>query len=44
MPFEKLAVMILPREVIGGHGAVEKVGDVFKKLPLCSVPLLQQFH
>ncbi len=32
MPFEKLAEMILPREVIGGHGAVEKVGDVFKKL------------
>ncbi len=32
MPFEKLAEMILPREVIGGHGAIEKIGEVFKKL------------
>ncbi len=32
MPFEKLAEMILPREVIGGHGAIEKTGEVFKKL------------
>ncbi|MCL6003635.1 MAG: NAD(P)-dependent glycerol-1-phosphate dehydrogenase [Thermoplasmatales archaeon] len=34
MPFEKLAEMILPREVIGGHGAVEKIGEVFKKLTI----------
>jgi glycerol-1-phosphate dehydrogenase [NAD(P)+] len=26
--------MILPREVIGGHGAVEKIGEVFKKLTI----------
>ncbi len=32
MPFEKLAEMILPREVIGGHGAIEKTGEVFNKL------------
>lgn len=32
MPFEKLAEMILPREVIGGHGAIEKIGEVFNKL------------
>lgn len=32
MPFEKLAEMILPREVIGGHGAIEKIGEVFKKI------------
>jgi glycerol-1-phosphate dehydrogenase [NAD(P)+] len=32
VPFEKLAEMILPREVIGGHGAIEKTGEVFKKL------------
>ncbi|MGC8644868.1 MAG: NAD(P)-dependent glycerol-1-phosphate dehydrogenase [Thermoplasmata archaeon] len=32
MPFEKLAEMILPREVIGGHGAIEKVGEVFRKI------------
>jgi glycerol-1-phosphate dehydrogenase [NAD(P)+] len=32
VPFEKLAEMILPREVIGGHGAIEKIGEVFNKL------------
>ncbi|MEM0127591.1 MAG: NAD(P)-dependent glycerol-1-phosphate dehydrogenase [Thermoplasmatales archaeon] len=32
MPFEKLAKMILPREVIGGHGAIDEVADVFKKI------------
>lgn len=32
MPFEKLAEMILPRDVIGGHGAVDKIGDVFRKI------------
>ncbi|MEM1814385.1 MAG: hypothetical protein QXE04_03790, partial [Thermoplasmatales archaeon] len=32
MPFEKLAKMILPREVIGGHGAIQEVADVFKKI------------
>ncbi|MEM0133783.1 MAG: NAD(P)-dependent glycerol-1-phosphate dehydrogenase [Thermoplasmatales archaeon] len=34
MPFEKLTEMILPREVIGGHGAIEKIGDVFKKITI----------
>jgi glycerol-1-phosphate dehydrogenase [NAD(P)+] len=24
--------MILPRDVIGGHGAIDKIGDVFKKI------------
>jgi glycerol-1-phosphate dehydrogenase [NAD(P)+] len=32
VPFEKLSEMILPREVIGGHGAIAKVGEVFKKI------------
>lgn len=32
MPFERLAEMLLPRDVIGGHGAIEKIGDVFKKI------------
>ena len=34
MPFERLAEMILPREVIGGHGAIERIGEVFKKLTI----------
>jgi glycerol-1-phosphate dehydrogenase [NAD(P)+] len=34
VPFEKLAEMILPREVIGGHGAIERIGEVFKKLTI----------
>lgn len=32
MPFEKLAEMLLPRDVIGGHGAIEKIGEVFFKI------------
>jgi glycerol-1-phosphate dehydrogenase [NAD(P)+] len=28
VPFEKLAEMVLPRDVIGGHGAIEKIYDV----------------
>lgn len=32
MPFERLAEMILPRYVIGGHGAIEKIGEVFARV------------
>jgi glycerol-1-phosphate dehydrogenase [NAD(P)+] len=32
VPFEKLAEMLLPRDVIGGHGAIEKIGEVFFKI------------
>lgn len=32
MPFEKLTEMILPRIVIGGHGAIEKIGEVYEKV------------
>ncbi len=32
MPFEKLTEMILPRDVIGGHGAIDKIYEVFKRI------------
>jgi Glycerol dehydrogenase and related enzymes len=32
VPFEKLTEMILPRIVIGGHGAIEKIGEVYEKV------------
>jgi len=32
VPFEKLTEMILPRDVIGGHGAIDKIYEVFKRI------------
>ncbi len=32
VPFEKLTEMILPRDVIGGHGAIEKIYEVFRRI------------
>lgn len=32
MPFEKLTEMILPRDVIGGHGAIERIYEVFSRI------------
>ncbi len=32
MPFEKLTEMILPRDVIGGHGAIDKIYEVFRRI------------
>lgn len=32
VPFEKLTDMVMPRIVIGGHGAIEKIGEVYEKV------------